>query len=115
MAMGTYKDKRREPRETLDQYHSVEIPIEGLAYSYQFKIWDKSPKGLCVVVKEDSEFLKHLKVGDILEMKYYGEDYRRPAEYMKTEVRHITKNEAGRFKGHYLVGISVLKKEEKDK
>jgi hypothetical protein len=109
--METYIEKRSEPRLAPGQYHSVEIPIKGLPYTYQFKIWDRSSKGVCVVVKEGSEFLQYLKVGDIFDMKYYGEDPREPAESLKTEVRHITKDEEGRFKGHYLVGISILEQQ----
>ena len=106
--METYVEKRTEPRRAPDKYHSVEIPVKGLPCTYQFKIWDRSSKGLCVAVREDSEFLKYLKVGDVFDMKYYGEDPREAAECLKTEVRHITKDEEGRFKGHYLVGISIL-------
>jgi hypothetical protein len=113
--METYKEKRSEPRIFPSQYHSVEITIKGLPYTYQFKIMDRSSQGLCVVVREDSEFLQYLKVGDIFDMKYYGEDPREPAELLKTEVRHITKDEEGRFKGHYLVGISILEQQNAGK
>jgi hypothetical protein len=99
-------EKRSEPREKLDQYYSVEISVQGIAYNYQFRIWNRSPKGLCVVVREDSALLKHLKVGDVLRMKYYSMDASQPTEFLQTEVRHITKD-AGPFKGHYLVGISI--------
>ena len=109
--METYEEKRSELRITPDQYYSVEIPIKGLPYTFQFKIWDRSSKGVCVVVKENSEFLKYLKVGDIFDMKYYGEDPREPVENLKTKVRHISKDEGGRFKGHYLVGISILEQQ----
>jgi hypothetical protein len=71
-------------------------------------MWDISPKGICVLVKEDSDLLNHLKVGDILDLKYYTTDSSRPIEYLKTEIRHITKDEKGRFKGLYLVGLSIL-------
>jgi len=99
-------EKRSETREKLDQYYSVEISVRGIAYNYQFRIWNRSPKGLCVVVREDSALLKHLKVGDVLDMKYYSMDASLPTEFLKTEVRHITKD-YGPFKGHYLVGISI--------
>ena len=99
-------EKRSETREKLDQYYSVEISVRGIAYNYQFRIWNRSPKGLCVVVREDSALLKHLKVGDVLDMKYYSMDASLPTEFLKTEVRHIT-NDYGPFKGHYLVGISI--------
>ncbi len=31
-----------------------------------------------------------------------------PSDYQKTEVRHITRNDQGRLKGHYLVGLEIL-------
>jgi hypothetical protein len=101
-------EKRSEPRSKPEQYYSVEISISGIVCSYQFKIWNRSSTGLCIVVKEGSELLKHLKVGDVFDMKYYAVDATRPAEYLKTEVRHITRDDEGPFKGHYYVGISIL-------
>ena len=55
-------------------------------------------------------FLLYLNVGDILELKYYTTDSARPIEFLKTEIRHITRDETGRFKGLYLVGLSILEK-----
>jgi len=101
-------ERRSKPRSIIDRYYSVEFSVSGSTYSYQFKIWDISPKGICVLVKEDSGLLNHLKVGDILDLKYYTTDSSRPVEYLKTEIRHITKDEKGRFKGLYLVGLSIL-------
>ncbi len=60
------------------------------------------------MVKEGSELLNCLKVGDISELKYYTTNSSKPIEYLKTEIRHITKDEEGRFKGVYLVGLSIL-------
>jgi len=31
-----------------------------------------------------------------------------PSDYQKTAVRHITRNDQGRLKGHYLVGLEIL-------
>ena len=103
-------EKRSEPRSIIDKYYSVEFSISNSAYIYQFKIWDISKKGVCVLVKEDSDLLNHLKVGDILNLKYYSTDSSRPIEYLKTKIRHITKDEEGRFKGLCLVGLSILEK-----
>jgi hypothetical protein len=108
--MDQMVEKRSEPREKLDQYYSVEISVRGIAYNYQFRIWNRSSKGLCVVVREDSALLEHLNVGDVLDMKYYSADAAHPTEFLKTEVRHITKD-FGPFKGHYLVGISIAENE----
>jgi len=101
-------ERRSEPRSIIDRYYSVEFSIRDSAYVYQFKIWDISPKGICVLVKEDSDLLNHLKVGDILDLKYYTTDSSKPTEYLKTEIKHITKDDTGRFKELYLVGLSIL-------
>jgi len=103
-------EKRSEPRSIIDKYYSVEFSISNSAYIYQFKIWDISKKGVCVLVKEDSDLLNHLKVGDILNLKYYPTDSSHPIEHLKTKIRHITKDEEGRFKGLRLVGLSILEK-----
>jgi hypothetical protein len=101
-------EKRSEPRSIIDQYYSVEFSIRNCPFTYQFKIWNISSKGICVLVKEDSELLNYLKVGDILNLKYYTTDTSKPIEFLKTEIRHITKDESGHFKGLFLVGLSIL-------
>ena len=100
-------ERRSVPRTTIDQYYSVDFSIGNESLLYQFKIWDLSPKGMCLLVKEDSYVLNHLKVGDIVNMKYYKADSSMPGDYMRTEIRYITKDEEGRFKGHWKVGISL--------
>ena len=102
------KERRSELRSIIDQYYSVEFALSGCSFVYQFRIWNISSKGICVLVKEDSDLLNHLKVGDILNLKYYTTDSSKPIEFLKTEIKHITKDEQGRFKGVYLVGLSIL-------
>ena len=77
---------------------------------YQFRIWNLSPNGIGVVIKNDSEVLKSLKVGDVLEMKYNPSDISTPPEHLKTEIKHITKDDTGRFKNHTLVGLQILER-----
>jgi len=101
-------ERRSQPRSITDQYHSVEFSIKKSIFVYQFKIWDTSSKGICVLVKEDSDLLNQLKVGDILDLKYYRSDPLKSAELLKTEISYITKDDTGRFKGLYLVGLSIL-------
>jgi hypothetical protein len=109
-----FVEKRAEPRETVDKFYSVEFALKGIDFVYQFKIWNISSKGMCVVIKEDSVVLEHLKAGDIVDMKYYGSDSLAPTEHLQTEIRHITKDDEGRFKGHCLVGLSILGDQESD-
>jgi len=114
MAEDSYTDKqagrRSEPRSLTDQYHCVEFQIYSIGTCYQFKIWDISTKGMCILVKENSAVLNHIKVDDVIEMKYYPKESSASIEGIKTQIRHITKSEQGRFKGHFLVGLSVLDK-----
>jgi len=105
-------ERRSEPRSIIDQYYSVEFSLSGCSFVYQFKIWNISLKGICVLVKEDSDLLNHVKVGDILNLKYYTTDSSKPIEFLKTEIKHITKDEQGRFKGVYLVGLAILENQD---
>ena len=102
-------DRRSEERTLIDRYFSVEFSKKGLDSIYHFKIWNISTKGMCIVVKEDSALIGHLQVGEILNMKYYPSDETGPVEHKETEITHITKNAHGRFKGHFLVGLSIMK------
>jgi CRISPR/Cas system-associated endonuclease Cas1 len=106
--ISTSEERRSEPRKITDKYFSVEFPVKELSSVYQFKIWDLSTKGMCVLVREDSNVLQYLKVGDTLEMKYYPTESLSPVEYLKTEIKHISRDPQGRFKKHYLVGLAIL-------
>lgn len=97
-----------ESRGTVDQYYSAEIELDGVDFPYQFKIWNFASNLMCVLVKEDSDILPRLKVGDTLEMKYYSADAAYSSEHKKTAIRDIAKNDQGRFKGHYLVALEIL-------
>ncbi len=101
-------DRRIEDRSPVDEYSSVEFSISDLLYRYQFKIVDVSPSGMSILVKEDSAVLEYLKVGDVLDMKYYPVNRSKAPESLKTEIKHITKDDEGRFRGHYFIGLSIL-------
>jgi hypothetical protein len=107
-------DRRSEPRTRIDEIFTVELSCSGVPYIYKFKIWNLSSRGICIVVRDDSEVLKELKVGDVLEMKYYTSDTSSRPECLRTEIRHITKDEKGRFKDHTLVGLKILERVVRD-
>lgn len=106
-------EERREPRSPASQYSSVEFSASKVSPVHQFKLRDISASGMGILVKEDSAVLTDLKVGDTLDMKYYPLDLSEP-EHMNTEIRHITKAEEERFKGHYFVGLLILAKQNAD-
>ena len=108
-------ERRSEHREQVYQYHSVEFSINGLELPYVFKIWNIASMSMCVLVKEDSDILPRLKVGDRLNIKYYSTGSIDPPKYQETAIRYITKGEQGRFKGHYLVGLEILETQDQKK
>jgi hypothetical protein len=90
------------------QYYSVEISLRGVEHMHQFKIWNIPQDSMCVVVKPDSGLLGSLKVGDNMKMKFYRTNALSQPMHLWTEISHITKEDQGRFKGHYLVGLAIL-------
>ncbi|MFC1533537.1 hypothetical protein ACFL7M_09265 [Thermodesulfobacteriota bacterium] len=92
----------------MDDYHSVEFSVKGLDLPYQFRIWDNASESINVLVKENSSVLPLLRVGDKLDTKYYSDKSIYPSKKMRTIVRHITKNNNGRLKGHYLIGLKII-------
>ena len=101
-------ERRSETRSASERYYSVEFTVKDLASAYQFKIWNISSQGMCILIKDDSKILPYIKVGDVITMKYYLTESIGTTEDVKTEIKHITKDEQGRYKGHYLVGLAIL-------
>ncbi len=101
-----FMDRRSEPRKGADRLCSAEISLSGVPI-HRFKLKDISLNGACIVIKEDSSMMSHLKVGQVLNMKYYTPVKKNRPDLLKTEIKHITKPKQGRFKGHYLVGCVI--------
>jgi len=104
--------QRTEPRTTADQYEMVEFKSSTSDALFQFNLLDVSSKGLCFVTDEDSDVLKELQVGDNLKMKYYPPVSSGGAEYLMTEIKHITKADQEGFKGQCFVGLFISDKKE---
>ena len=58
----------------INDYYSVEFSIKKTPFLFQFKIWNKSPEGMSILVRKSYLVLKHLKVGQTLIMRYYRND-----------------------------------------
>ena len=101
-------NKRIEPRTICNENASIEfIPGNGKMF-YQFKLRDFSSKGFGILVKKDSEVLKLIKAGDILDMKYHPEEATSSPVSHKTQIKHISEPEPGTYKDHMLVGLLIL-------
>jgi hypothetical protein len=103
------KDKSApHPKNRFRHYRSAEFRVDGLDVPYQFRIWDITPACICVLVNENSALLPRLKVGDTLKVRYYARGSSYSSNYQKSAIRHITRSDQGRLKGHYVVGLEIL-------
>jgi len=91
-----------------DQFYSVEFAMRYPKLLYQFKIWISSSKAMFILVKENSDLMAQLKKGEIFKTKYYTTDAQSPTVDLETQIKEITKDSDGRFKGHYRVGLDIL-------
>ena len=88
-------------------FHSVELSLRALPMAYQFRILRMDSAPMCFLVKDNSDILNQIKVGDTLDMKYYSSNSAISTKYLETEISDITRKEQGPFKGHCLVGIEI--------
>jgi hypothetical protein len=92
----------------IDQYQSVELSVDGLDHPYHFKIWHVRSRSNVILVRKDSNLLPHLRVGGRLKMKYYSPGEAYPDGIRETTIKDISREEQGRFKGHFLVDLEPL-------
>jgi len=90
------------------QFHSVELSVEGLSLTYHFRLWNLASKPMCLLIKDNSDIMPLLNKGDIRAIKYFSGDSSCPPTCLETQISDISKDEQGRFKGHYLVGLEIL-------
>jgi predicted Zn finger-like uncharacterized protein len=108
-------ERRSETRRIINKYYTVEFSLNDLTLVCQFKIWDISSKGISLLIKKDSDILHYLKVGDILNLKYHTTNSLRPVDYLKTAIKHISKDCKERFKGYCVVGLSISKDQDSER
>ncbi|MBW1803860.1 MAG: hypothetical protein JRJ85_24400 [Deltaproteobacteria bacterium] len=88
-------------------YYSVEFSFEGVECIYQFKVWHTPAVYKCIIVKEDSNFLKWIRLGDTHTLKCNFENATHLSVFKNTVIRFSRKQEKGRYKGHYIVGLEM--------
>jgi hypothetical protein len=103
------KEKRSQPRRTKLRNYRIEIKFVGKPI-YQFRVINVTAKGAGLLIKDDSAFLRMIKVGQIVEADFISPEGTDPSGLYKAEIKHITKLDMQEHKGHQLVGLSILKK-----
>lgn len=102
-------ERRSGQRKIADHKYSAIVRISGVPI-YQLKLKDISQSGTCLLVKENSAILRHLKIGQELEMRYHYRNGPKSGVPYMFEIRHVTKAEQGRFKGHFFIGTRIVSK-----
>lgn len=102
------QENRSEPRSTSFSNYRVEIKLIGKPI-YQFRVIDLSNKGAGLLIKDDSEFLSMIKIGQLIDANLISPKGSNPSGMYKAEIKHITKPEKGQRKGHCLAGIAISK------
>ena len=105
---GQPPDRRLEPRVTKLSNHSAEFKIPGVPV-YQLKVRDLSANGAGIVARTDSKILNIIRIGQELDVKLisHGESAG-PSGHYRSRIEHISELQEGRFRGHMVIGISIL-------
>ena len=99
----------RDSRRAKLRNYRVEIKFVGEPI-YQFRVIDLTAKGAGLLIKDDSAFLNTIEVGQIVEVDFIFPEGTAPSGLYKAEIKHITKLDMRKHRGHLLVGLSILKK-----
>lgn len=106
------KEKRTEARSAKLRNYRVEIKFIGKPI-YQFRVINVTSRGAGLLIKDDSAFLKMIEVGQIVDVNFISPEGSNPSGIYSAEIKHITKLDKQEYKGHRLVGISILEKLDK--
>jgi hypothetical protein len=93
----------------IDSHLRAEIKISRDGLGYQFKLREINDNQGCFFISANSPILKILHAGSILDMKYWTADKTRTVKYVTAKVNDIARQSHKPFKGHYKVGLSILK------
>lgn len=106
---NSYLNLRSEVRKTSNANASVEFKLADLPLAYHFKLRDLSSQGMGILVQKDLKILNHLHVGETYDMYYHPEEATATPVPLRTKVVHISEPEPGKHKGHFIVGLYIIK------
>jgi hypothetical protein len=106
-------DKRSEHRPATSRDYRIEIKFVGHPI-YQFRLINVTNEGASILIKDDSAFFNLIEVGQIFDVTFISPNESNPSGTHKIEVKHISKLHKQNYKGHQLVGISILEKLNQD-
>jgi tetratricopeptide (TPR) repeat protein len=90
-----------------DNFYIAEIELSKIDLIYQLRLRGLNGNKASFFIKEDSSIFNKLKVGNILEMKYWISGKTKTTKFAKAKVKNITKRNQEPFKDHHLVFLSL--------
>ena len=93
----------------IDSHLRAEIKISRDGLGYQFRLREINENQGCFFISANSSILKILDTGSILDMKYWTADKTKTVKYVTAKINGIARQSHKPFKGHYKVGLSILK------
>ena len=102
------KESRLESRITASDDASISFKPPGSDWEYHIKLRDFSASGLCLLVKEDSNLLKYIRVGDIFSVNYHENSDPMAVRTQTVQIRHISFPASGIPEKHMIVGLSFF-------
>lgn len=92
----------------LGKLETVEFFIDNLNRTYEFKLWGNTLTSMFILVREDSQIIDHINVGETYGTIYRNQNGSQSSRNLNTKIKYFDKISEGRFKGHYLAGLSVV-------
>jgi hypothetical protein len=102
-------EKRSKTRRAKLRNYRIEIKLVGRPI-YQFRVINVTTKGAGLLIKDDSAFLQMIEVGQIVEADFISPEGTAPSGLYEAEIKHVTKLDMQEYRGHQLIGLSILKK-----
>ena len=92
----------------INRFFSVELRPNSLLPFYKFKLRKSSSDDAFILIKENSAILSFLESGQELNINYFSEEKSNLGTWVKTKINYVIKEVRGRFKGHYVIGLSTI-------
>jgi hypothetical protein len=68
-----------------------------------------SANGVGIIIRADSKFLNMIQIGQELDVKLISfAEATDPSGRYRSRIEHISELQEGRFRGHMVIGISIL-------
>jgi hypothetical protein len=106
------KESRSKIRNPAAEGASISFKPPGGVWEYQIKLREFSDSGLGLLVKQDSDLLKQISVGDTFPVNYHEDSVPMAVQHQTVQVRHISFPPTGIPENHMVIGLRFLEPDD---